>query len=129
MTKQLDLSPEKSATIMLPDTSETKVTIVLKTSAGIELARFVSPIPLPRVNPPEPPAYVNTPDNKLTLEEIYLMAQKYDRALDRNQAREYYNRVLKIDSLQLSALRDLAILDFEGAQYDNAAKMLAKALE
>jgi tetratricopeptide (TPR) repeat protein len=129
MAKQLDLSPEKSATITLPEPSETQITVVLKASTGTELARFVSPIPLPQVNPPEPPAYVNKPDDKLTLGETYLVAQKYNRALDRNKAREYYNRVLDIDSLQLSALRDLAILDFGAAQYDNAAKMLAKALE
>ena len=129
MTKQVDLSPEKPAVITLPEPSGTQVTVVLKASAGMELARFVSPLPLPQVSPPEPPSNFNKPDDKLALEETYLIAQKYDRALDRFKAREYYNRVLKNDSLQLSALRDLAILDFEAARYDNAAKMLAKALE
>ena len=129
MVKQVDLSPEKPAIITFPESAGTKVTVILKASDGMELARFVSPVPLPQVNPPEPPSYYNKPDEKLTIEETYLIAQKYDRALDRVKAREYYNRVLKNDSLQLSALRDLAILDFEAAQYDNAAKMLAKALE
>jgi hypothetical protein len=129
ISKQVDLSPEKPAIIGFPKPSETQVEVVLKESTGMELARFISPIPLPQVNPPEPPAYLNKPDDKLTLEEIFLIAQKYDRSLDRNKAREYYNRVLKTDSLHLSALRGLAILDFGAARYDKAAKMLAKALE
>lgn len=43
-------------------------------------------------------------------------------------ARKYYQLVLDADSLHLASLRDLAILDFEAAQYDKAAKMLVKAL-
>ncbi len=128
MTKQVDLSPEKSVIVTLREPSETQVTVELKTSSGVEVAKYVSPLPVPKVNPPEPPAYIDKPDEKLTLEETWLKAQKYDRSLDRNKAREYYNRALEIDSLELSALRDLAILDFEAAQYDKAAKMLNKAL-
>ena len=81
------------------------------------------------VIPPEPPSYVNKADDQLTIEEMYLVAQKYDRSLDRNKAREYYNKILEIDSLQLPALRDLAILEFEAANYDKASGMLTKALE
>jgi len=56
------------------------------------------------------------------------VAQKADRSLDRNKARKYYNRILEIDSLHPGALRNLAVLDFEAAQYDKASEMLAKAL-
>ena len=129
VSKQVDLSPEKTAIVTLPEPSEGPVTLVIKDSAGIEIARSVSPLPVPPVDPPEPPAYFNKSDDKLTLEETYLLAQKHDRSLDRFKAREYYNRVLEDDSLQLTALRDLAILDFEAAQYDKAADMLTKALE
>ncbi|MFA5816631.1 MAG: DUF5107 domain-containing protein [Bacteroidales bacterium] len=126
--KRIDLSPEKVATISVPAPTGNEVKVVLKSSDGKELASYNSPLPLPQVIPPQQPTYVNKPDNQLTLEEIYLKAQKFDRALDRNMARKYYNLVLEADSLHLAALRDLAILEFEAAQYNIAAKMLVKAL-
>ncbi|TSA36584.1 MAG: DUF5107 domain-containing protein [Porphyromonadaceae bacterium] len=128
-TKSVDLSPEKAATISVTVPIGKVVIVVLKSSGGKELASYTSPLPLPQVIPPQQPTYVNKSDNQLTIEETYLKAQKYDRALDRNMARKYYQLVLDQDSLHLASLRDLAILDFEAAQYDLAAKMLVKALE
>ncbi len=129
LSKQLDLSPEKAAAVTLAEPSGKQLTIVLKSSSGEELARYESPLPLPEVNPPDPPSYLNKADDQLTIEEMYLVAQKYDRSLDRKKAREYYNRILEIDSLHPGALRDLAVLDFEAARYDEASEMLTKALE
>lgn len=124
----IDLSPERASIITVPLPAENKVEIVLKSSGGIDLASYVNPLPLPQVIPPKQPSYVNKPDDELTVEELYLKAQKYDRALDRNMARKYYQLVLCEDSLHLAALRDLAILDFEAANYDKAAGLLVKAL-
>ena len=129
LSKQVDLSPEKAVTISLDEPSGKQMTIVLKSTSGEELARFESPLPLPEVNPPKPPSYLNKPDNQLTVEEMYLVAQKYDRSLDRNKAKKYYNMILETDSLHLAALRDLAVLDFEAARYDKASEMLKIALE
>jgi tetratricopeptide (TPR) repeat protein len=129
LAKQVDLSPEKTATISLAESAGEQLTIVLKSASGEELIRYESPLPLPEVNPPGPPSYLNKPANQLTIEEMYLVAQKSDRSLDRKKAREYYNRILEIDSLHLAALRDLAVLDFEAARYDKASEMLTKALE
>lgn len=129
LAKQVDLSPEKAATVSLAESASKQLSIVLKSASGEELARYESQLPLPEVNPPRPPSYLNKADNQLTVEEMYLVAQKYDRSLDRNKAREYYNRILEIDSLHLAALRDLAVLDFEAARYDKASGMLTKALE
>jgi len=129
IAKKVDLSPDKPTIIVLPDISVKNFTVSLESSTGEVLAHYDSPLPIPEVNPPRPPSYVNKPDDKLTAQEMCLVAQKYDRSLDRKKAREYYNKALEADSLQLSALRDLAILDFEAAQYDKASMLLKKALE
>ncbi len=127
-TKNIDLSPEKSTSVSVTVPVGQEVRVVLKSSDGKELATYLSPLPLPKVITPEQPTYVNKPDNQLTIEETYLKAQKFDRALDRNMARKYYQMVLDRDSLHLNTLRDLAILDFESAQYLKTSKMLEKAL-
>ncbi len=129
LAKQVDLSPEKSSAVSLPEPAGKRLTIVLKSASGEEVARYESPLPLPEVNPPVAPTYLNKPDNQLSIDEMYLVAQKSDRSLDRNKARVYYNRILEADSLNLAAMRDVAILDFEAARYDKASEMLTKALE
>ena len=126
---KVDVSPEKATVITLKEPAPGPVTIVLKSSSGQELARYESPLPLPQADEPKPPSYINKTDDRLTTDEIYLVAQKYDRSLDRPKAREYYNKILKRDPLHTAALRDLAILDFEAARYDTAAVMLTRALE
>jgi tetratricopeptide (TPR) repeat protein len=129
LAKRMDLSPEKAAALSLVQPAGKKVTIVLKSASGEEVAKYISPLQLNEVIPPELPSYVNKADDQLSVEEMYLLAQKYDRSLNRIKAREYYNKILKTDSLQLPALRDLAILEFEAANYDKASWMLVKALE
>ena len=99
LTKEVDLSPEKASIVPLAEPAGKNVTIILRSSSGEELAKYESPLPMPEVNPPEPPSYLNKTENQLTTGELYLMAQKSDRSLDRSKAREYYNRVLGIDSL------------------------------
>lgn len=48
--------------------------------------------------------------------------------MDRVMALRYYNEALSVDSLHLSSLRDLAILNFEQGLYEEAEKYLEKAL-
>ncbi len=124
----VDVSPEQAVTVSCALPNENEVAVILKSAAGKELGAFVNPLPLPTVVPPTQPTYVNKPDNQLTIQELYLKAQKFDRALDRNMARKYYRMVLDQDALHLDALRDLAILDFESARYEEAAKGFVKAL-
>ncbi len=127
-TKKIDLSPENASLVSVTVPVGQEVQVVIKNNTGNTLASYNSPLPLPRVITPEQPTYVNRPDSLLTIEETYLKAQKFDRALDRNMARKYYGMVLSRDSLHLNALRDLAILDFESARYRSASTMLMKAL-
>jgi len=129
LTKEVDLSPEKASIVPLAEPAGKNVTIILRSSSGEELAKYESPLPMPEVDTPEPPSYLGKAENQLTAGEFYLMAQKSDRSLDRIKAREYYNRVLRFDSLHPGALRDLAVLDFEAGAYGNAEKLISKALE
>jgi len=127
--QKTDLSPTASVTLEMSKSSHDIVTVILETENGEVLAEFQSPLPLPAVEPITPASYVDKKDNALTSEEFYLKAQKFDRALDRIKARKYYNEALMVDSLHLSSLRDLAILDFEQGLYDQAESGFTKALK
>lgn len=126
--KVTDLSPVSAVTLEMNKNNRDTVTVLIESDKGRELARFRSPLLLPNVAPIEPSSYVDKADETLTVEENYLKAQKFDRALDRIRARSYYNAALKADSLHLASLRDLAILDFEQGMYENAEARLTKAL-
>lgn len=128
LTKQVDLSPLSATSVIANPGDQTKVLVLLETSDGQPIAKFETPLPIPDVKPPVPPAYTTKPADSLTIEELYLKAQKFDRSLDRLNARKCYEMVLSRDPLHLSALRDLAILDFEAGLYEKAAEGFTKAL-
>ncbi len=128
-SKKLNLSPLQSTSLELTKGQNDTITLVFEAEDGEQLAQFKSPLPLQDVEPIKPATYVNKADELLTLEEKYLKAQKFDRALDRLQARKYYNEALLVDSLHLASLRDLAILDFEQGLYEQAKSRLEKALD
>ncbi len=127
--KVIDLTPSSSVILDMNKSSLDTVTVLLETKEGDVLAKFQSPLPLPTVNPIEPASYVNKEDATLTVEENFLKAQKFDRALDRINARKYYNTALSLDSLHLASLRNLAILNFESGEYEKAGTQFVKALK
>lgn len=127
--QKADLSPLRSVALEMNKSSYDTVTILLETENGDVLAKFRSPLSLPRVEPIEAATYVNKADDLLTVEETFLKAQMYDRALDRLKARKHYNDALSADSLHLASIRNLAILDFEQGLYEDAETGLTKALK
>lgn len=127
--KVADLSPLSSVALEMNKSSFDTVTIRLETKEGDLLAMFRTPLPLPQVDPITPASYVNKEDAALSVEENYHKAQKFDRALDRINARKYYTKALETDTLHTGALRDLAIMDFEACLYDAAEAKLVKALK
>ena len=127
--KVVDLSPLKSDNFDFPKTTDDTIMLILESKAGDVLASFRTPLPLPTVEPIQAASYVNKEDADLSVEEFFLKAQKFDRALDRNNARKYYNAALKNDPLHLASLRNLAILDFESGKYEEAEARLVKALK
>ena len=127
--KVIDLSPSSSVRVDMNKSSFDTVTVLLETNEGEVLATFQTPLPLPPVDPIQSASYVNREDATLSVEENFLKAEKFDRALDRIKARKYYNAALRSDSLHLASLRNLAILDFESGKYEVAASQLVKALK
>lgn len=124
----IDLSPVDVTVLFTEKQVDEAVTIELKSNSNEQIAVFQTPLPIPKVTPPELPIYYNKSDEELTVQEIYLKAQKFDRELDRLQARKYYKKALELDSLHLLSLRDLAILDFEAGLYQKAEKRLTQAI-
>lgn len=127
-TKAVDISPMNASTILVNTGNLKKVDVILESSSGQTIANFKAPLQIPDVPTPVAPSYNRKAVDSLSIEEIYLRAQKYDRSLDRRNARKFYEMALGKDSLHLGSLRDLAILDFESGLYDKAAEGFKKAL-
>ncbi|MHC4584040.1 MAG: DUF5107 domain-containing protein [Planctomycetota bacterium] len=129
LRKTINLTPESQQTLTLFSAPRSPVDITIKTKKGQVLASFTTPLPIPKISPPETSKLMRKPDEQLTLEEKYLKARKYDLATDRSKAREYYEKALKEDAQYSSALRALAVLDIEAGLYSQAVQRLKKALD
>lgn len=129
VTKKLDLSPMAPQVVAVPADANTPVDVTVRTSDGNVLAAFTTPLPIPRLDPPQVSRLMSKEDKELTLEEKFLRAQKHDLATNRKKAREYYEKALTDDPNYSPALRGLAVLDIESALYDAAAERLQKAVK
>jgi tetratricopeptide (TPR) repeat protein len=128
LKKRLDLSPESPQVLTLSPAPQSPVDITIKAKNGDVLASFLSPLPVPKVSPPDPSKFIKKPDEQLTVEEKFLKGRKYDLATDRKKARQYYEKAVAEDAWYSPALRALAVLDIEAGLYDDAVKRLEKAL-
>ena len=128
LKRRLDLSPNASQVLTLLPAPRPAVDVTVKTRNGAVLTSFTTPLPIPKVTPPEPAKFMEKPDEQLTIEEKYLKGLKYNLATNRKKAREYYEKTLAEDSGYSPALRELAVLDIEAGLYENAASRLEKAL-
>ncbi|MHC4533219.1 MAG: DUF5107 domain-containing protein [Planctomycetota bacterium] len=129
LRKTISLTPESPQTLTLFSAPRSPVDITIKTKKGQVLASFTTPLPIPKISPPETSKLMTKPDEQLTLEEKYLKARKYDLATDRKKAREYYGKALEEDAQYSPALRALAVLDIEAGLYSQAVQRLKKALD
>ncbi len=127
--KLMDLSPAAPQVVTLSPAPKSPVDVTIKTKNGDILASFVTPLPIPKVSPPEPTRLTQKPDEELSAEEKYLKGRKHDLATNRSKAREYYEKALADDEQYSPALRALAVLDFEAGLYQNAVERLEKALD
>ena len=127
--KLMDLSPAAPQVVTLSPSPKSPVNVTIKAQNGSVLASFVTPLPIPKVSPPEPAWLAQKPDEELSAEEKYLKGRKYDLATKRNKARECYEKALADDAQYSPALRALAVLDFEAGLYQNAVERLEKALD
>ena len=129
LSKKIDLGPEGPQIIAVPAVGQDPVEIRVSSTEGKELARFTTPLPIPKVTPPSPEKFKEKPDEQLSVEQLSLKGEKFLRATNRLKAREYYEKALARDPGYLPALRGLAVMDFEAALYPQAIKRLEKALE
>ena len=128
LSKTLNPTPKEPQVVTLHSAPETPVDVTIKDQAGRILASFTTPLPIPDTPEPEPSRLMAKPDDRLTLQEIYLKGRKYDLATNRKKAREYYGKALMKDSHYSAALRALSVLDIEAGLYEKAAQQLKKAL-
>jgi len=129
LTKRLDLSPAAPQVVTLAPRPPSPVDVTITAKNGDVLARFVTPLPIPKVSPPGPAKFKEKPDDQLSAEEKYVKGRKYDLATNRKRAREYYEKALAEDAQYSPALRALAVLDIEAGLYENAIGQLEKALD
>jgi len=125
--QNIDLSPAGPAIVTLPDPQE-PVRVRITSQSGELLATYVTPLPIPQVEPPAGPHLMDLPDDTLTVEQLYLKGRKYDRGTERRRAREYYTKALAADPGHVASLRGLAVLDYEAGLYDAAQQRLQTAL-
>jgi tetratricopeptide (TPR) repeat protein len=128
LRKELNLAPIEPAVVALADAGDKPVDVAVTTSRGQVLARFTTPLPIPKVEPPDPAKFREKPDDQSSVEELYLKGRKFDRETDRLRARAHYEKALARDAGHAASLRALAVLDYEAALYDRALARLVKAL-
>jgi tetratricopeptide (TPR) repeat protein len=126
--EQLDLSPDAPAVVTLTEESHEPVDVTVTSKEGRLLAAFTTPLPIPKVEPPDPDSIAEAADEDLGVEQLFLKGRKSDRATDRRQAREYYEMALAGDPGHVASLRSLAVLDFEAGLYPRAIARLQNAL-
>jgi tetratricopeptide (TPR) repeat protein len=128
LRKFLDLSPANPQAVTLRPAPKSSVDATIKAKNGDVLASFTTPLPIPKVSPPQHAEFLTKSDEQLSVEEMYLKGRKLDLATNRKSARQYYEKTLAKDAQYAPALRDLAVLDIEAGLYETAIDRLKKAL-
>ena len=128
LNKKIDLSYRRPVVIELSPAPRSTIDVSLKTRSGDVLASFATPLPIPKVSPPDVSKLMTKPDEQLSVVEKYSKGLKYDLATNRKKARQYYEKALAEDAQYSLALRGLAVLDIEAGLYKDAIERLEKAL-
>ena len=90
--RQLDLTPETPAAIVLDQAPPEPVQVTVTSQDGRVLAQFQTPLDVPTVEPPDPARFRELPEDQMTVEQLYLKGRSLDRGTQRREAREYYER-------------------------------------
>lgn len=119
-----DLNPKDVCSLSVPGGTGAPVRIVVTAKGGQVLADYTSPLPIPYEKIPQ-----LTRNTSNTIETLYLAGRRFEKNTDRIQARQSYERVLKMEGDHLGAMRGLAGLDIQSARYDDALALLNRALK
>jgi len=128
LRKSVDLSPANPQVVTLHPAPKSPVDVTIRAKNGDVLASFTTPLPIPKVSPPQRPEFMTKSDEQLSVEEMYLKGRKFDLATNRKNARRYYEKALAQDAQYAPVLRDLAVLDIEAGLYEAAIGRLKNAL-
>ncbi len=128
LTATVDLSPAAPVTVALDETPQGPIAVTVTSQGGQVIAAFTTPLPIAKTEPPARAGAPKTPDDELTVDQLYLKGRKHDRATDRRAARKYYELALARDPMHVLSLRALAVLDCESGLYDAARERLELAL-
>lgn len=126
-TLHANLSPNNCRTLEFESANADPILVSVYDASGAELASFVSPLPVPKVEAPQAESPEKQTDE--TAESRYLQAGKLARRLAPVETRKTYEDALAIDPGFAAALRDLAMLDLAEGHNEAAEQGLEKALE
>ncbi len=126
--KQDRLGPEGAVAFVLENAPEGPLEIELVAADETTLLRYVSPLDIPVVDPPDLKETIAREDGRLTPDELYAKAFLLHSQTNPDAAKEAYLAVLKEDPLHSGALCGLADLALGIADWSAARDYAAKAL-
>ncbi len=129
VSKKIELSPGTPQVVRLAGAGDAPLQVTVRDATGASLASFTTPLPIPKVSPPDPSKFAEKPDDQCSVEELYYKGRKFYRDTNRLRAREYYGKALAKDPGHVASLRALAVMDVEAALYQDAIKRLEKAVD
>ncbi|MCX5771086.1 MAG: DUF5107 domain-containing protein [Candidatus Hydrogenedentes bacterium] len=127
--QQVDLSPQLPALVAVQDAPGGPITITVTAADGQELLRYVSPLQIPKVEPPDLTKKPAQPDGLPTPDELYAEASLLDSQTNPVGAYAAYEKVIEADPGHVPALCGLAVIEIEQAQYEKAEAHACKAIE
>ncbi len=128
LRERQDLSPSHVQSFLSSGVGDGPVVIGIQAESGEVLARFTTPLDIPRVEPPDLTVTPAREDGRATVGEIWQEAQLLDRQSRPIEARARYLDALAEDPGHAPSLHALAVLDLEEGRYAEAAERLEGAL-
>jgi len=127
--QRVDLSPQAPAHVSVQDAPGGPVTITVTAADGQELLHYVSPLQIPKVDPPDLTKKPARTDGQPTADELFAEAWLLDSQTNPSGAYAAYAKVLEADPGHVPALCGMAVLEIEQAQYEQAAAHARKAID
>ncbi len=129
LEQEMDLTPAQARAVSLEHVPGDRIDVHVSTREGETLARYATPLEIPKVEPPDEVKKrgKNAP-KPTTAEEHVEKASRLDRRSGPMQARQAYLDALELDPHHVDALLALAILDLELGRYESAAEYAERVI-
>lgn len=123
------LGPKQAAEVWLDDMAGEAVEIIVESGAGNELLRYITPLDIPVVEPPDLTVRPAREDGRPTPDELYEEAFLLHSQTNPAAARTAYLATLEEDPLHVRALCGLGFLALDDADWEDARDYAERALE